>query len=161
MRDSFLTAWQAAKEKHFSKQHHRFAYLFRMPGVLGYGWHESNRGEYLAQYFLSALGVSTPVLRQEDIGADFFCALAHEDNKRLTFHSPFMVQHGSAASKDFVYGDIQKNESGGWMKLNGFILKSCPFFYAPLIERRHVSDFTLQARCGYCDTILAPCFKSS
>jgi hypothetical protein len=83
-----------------------------MPGVLGYAWHESNRGEYLAQFFLSALGVSTPVLRQEDIGADFFCALAREEGKRLTFHSPFMVQHGSADSKEFVFGgyDITKTK---------------------------------------------------
>jgi hypothetical protein len=29
-----------------------------MPGALGYAFHESNRGEYLAQYFLSALMAS-------------------------------------------------------------------------------------------------------
>lgn len=75
-----------------------------MPGALGYGWHEGNRGEYLAQYFLTALGVSTPVIRQEDIGIDFYCALAREDNRKLTFHSPYMVQHGAAGSKDFSYG---------------------------------------------------------
>ena len=43
-----------------------------MPGALGYEWHESNRGEYLAQYFLAALGVSAPVIRQEDIGVEAF-----------------------------------------------------------------------------------------
>jgi hypothetical protein len=35
-----------------------------MLGALGYSWHESNRSEYLAQYFLTALGVSAPVIRQ-------------------------------------------------------------------------------------------------
>jgi hypothetical protein len=75
-----------------------------MPGALGYGWHESNRGEYLAQYFLAALGVSAPVIRQEDIGVDFFCSLAREENRKLTFHSPFMVQHGAEGSKKFTYG---------------------------------------------------------
>ncbi|OHE85570.1 MAG: hypothetical protein A3G75_13710 [Verrucomicrobia bacterium RIFCSPLOWO2_12_FULL_64_8] len=75
-----------------------------MPGAQGYPWHEANRSEYLAQYFLTALGVSAPVIRQEDIGVDFYCALSHEENKKLTFHSPYAVQAGSAASKDFIYG---------------------------------------------------------
>src|SRR5438105_2822095 len=81
-----------------------------MPGTLGYGWHEGSRGEYLAQYFLTALGVSAPVIRQEDIGIDFHCALAREENKKLTFHSPFMVQHGAANSKDFTYGGYKKGK---------------------------------------------------
>ena len=83
-----------------------------MPGALGYGWHESNQGEYLAQYFLSALGVSAPVLRQEDVGVDFFCSLAKNTNKKLTFHSPYMVQHGAVGTKEFVYGGYKKDKNG-------------------------------------------------
>lgn len=79
-----------------------------MPNLLAFGFHESNQGEYLAQYFLSAFGVSTPVLRQEDIGVDFFCSLAKNEKKRLTFHSPYMVQHGAAGTKEFVYGGYNK-----------------------------------------------------
>ena len=84
-----------------------------MPGALGYGFHESNRGEYLAQYFLSALGVSAPVIRQEDIGVDFFCSLAKKENKKLTFHSPYMVQQGAVDSKEFIYGGYNK-DAGKW-----------------------------------------------
>jgi hypothetical protein len=84
-----------------------------MPGALAYAFHESNRGEYLAQYFLSALGVSAPVIRQEDIGVDFFCSLAKEENRKLTFHSPYTVQHGAVGSKDFIYGGYRK-ETGKW-----------------------------------------------
>lgn len=83
-----------------------------MPAVLAYGYHESNQGEYLSQFVLSALGVSTPVIRQEDIGVDFFCSLAKEENKRLTFHSPYMVQHGAVGSKEFVYGGY--SDKGKW-----------------------------------------------
>jgi len=83
-----------------------------MSGTLGYSWHEGSRGEYLAQYFLTALGVSVPVIRQEDIGIDFFCALAHQANRKLTFHSPYMVQHGSAGSKEFSYGGYK---DGKWL----------------------------------------------
>ena len=90
-----------------------------MPGALGYAWHEGNRGEYLAQYFLTALGVSAPVIRQEDIGVDFYCALAREEKKKLTFHSPFMVQHGAAQSKEFTYGGYNgekwRNDQIEWL----------------------------------------------
>lgn len=79
-----------------------------MPNLLAAGYHDSNQGEYLAQYFLSAFGVSAPVLRQEDIGIDFFCSLAHRERRRLTFHSPYMVQHGAAGTKEFVYGGYNK-----------------------------------------------------
>jgi len=89
-----------------------------MPGTLAYGFHESNRGEYLAQFFLCALGVSAPVIRQEDIGVDFFCSLAKEENKKLTFHSPFMVQQGAVDSKEFVYGGYgpKDTEKKKWRK---------------------------------------------
>jgi len=80
------------------------------PGTLGYGWHEGSRGEYLAQYFLTSLGVSAPVIRQEDVGIDFYCVLGSKQNKRLSFHSPYMVQHGSASSKDFIYGGYNEEK---------------------------------------------------
>ena len=82
-----------------------------MPATLAYGFHESNRGEYLAQFFLCALGVSAPVIRQEDIGVDFFCSIAKEENKKLTFHSPFMVQQGAEGSKEFIYGGYSKQDT--------------------------------------------------
>ena len=85
-----------------------------MPNLLGAPWKKANLNEYLAQCFLSALGVSVPVQRQEDIGIDFYCALSEESDLRLTFHSPFTVQCGSAARKDFVYGGF--TDSGRWRK---------------------------------------------
>lgn len=85
-----------------------------MPNSLGASWHKSNLNEYLAQCFLSALGVSVPVLRQEDIGIDFYCALSEETKGRLTFHSPFTVQCGSEGAKDFVYGGF--TDKGRWRR---------------------------------------------
>jgi hypothetical protein len=86
-----------------------------MPNSLGTSWHKANLNEYLAQCFLSALGVSAPVLRQEDIGIDFYCALSEEADGRLTFHSPFTVQCGSEDGKDFIYGGYAK-ENGRWRR---------------------------------------------
>jgi hypothetical protein len=87
------------------------------PVTLGYGWHEGSRGEYLAQYFLTALGVSAPVIRQEDVGIDFYCALGLAKNRRLTFHSPYMVQHGAAGSKE--YGGYSEGKDGKEPKWRG------------------------------------------
>lgn len=105
-----------------------------MPGILPYSWREGNRGEYLAQYFLSALGVSVPVPRQEDIGADFYNALARREGQKLTFHSPFMVQVGSADGKDFTYGGVR---NGAWHKasLDWLFSQELPLFVGTIDQK--------------------------
>lgn len=120
-----------------------------MPNLLAFGFHEANQGEYLAQYFLSAFGVSAPVLRQEDIGVDFFCSLAKVENKRMTFHSPYMVQHGAVGTKEFVYGDtIQTQESGVAKELTGSSRKNCLCSFASLIVRTRGLNCIPRAQCG-------------
>jgi hypothetical protein len=101
-----------------------------MPGSLWAPFREGNRSEYLAQYFLSALGVSVSVPRPEDIGIDFYCALAKQAGERLTFHSPFAVQVGSYGTKDFSYGGFTKK--GVWQKeqLDWLFSQELPLFIA-------------------------------
>lgn len=101
-----------------------------MPGSLWAPFREGNRSEYLAQYFLSALGVSVSVPRPEDIGIDFYCALAQEFGQRLTFHSPFAVQVGSYGTKDFSYGGF--TEKGAWRseQLEWLFSQELPLFVA-------------------------------
>lgn len=104
-----------------------------MPGVLGVGWRSGNRAEYLAQYFLSALGASAPVIRQEDVGIDFYCALAKEEAQgRLTFHSPFTIQNGSATGKQFVFGGM--DSKGKWRKtgIEWLFSQELPFFVSTI-----------------------------
>ena len=85
-----------------------------MPGTLPYSFRQGNRSEYLAQFILTALGVSTPVLRQEDIGVDFHCALAQRQGNILTFGSPYLVQIKSASESYIAYGGVSKK--GDWKK---------------------------------------------
>jgi len=80
-----------------------------MPGKLPFKFRGGSRGEYLAQYILSSLGTSNPVLRQEDVGIDFVCSLSYPD--RETFHSPYAVQLKSAKSESIEYGGFQ---DGKW-----------------------------------------------
>lgn len=99
-----------------------------MPNSQGASFHKSNLNEYLAQCFLSALGVSAPVIRQEDIGIDFYCALSQETDSRLTFHSPFTVQCGSEGEKNFVYGGF--TDKGRWRQeaQDWLFAQQVPFF---------------------------------
>jgi len=52
---------------------------------------EGDRSEYFALALLTALGLTTPVPRQEDIGFDFYCSLADQEKGILTFGFPFLV----------------------------------------------------------------------
>lgn len=81
-----------------------------MPGLLLANPRSGNRAEYFAQYVLSALGVSSPVLRQEDTGIDFHCALARKEGHRLYFEHTFAVQVGAVGSKEFRYGVSRKEK---------------------------------------------------
>ncbi len=114
-----------------------------MPGVLGYSWRDANRSEYLAQYFLSALGVSVPVLRQEDIGVDFQCALAKDVGRhKITFGAPFAVQVGSLEGKDFVYGGYASDdaEKKKWRKegIEWLFAQEIPFFVGTVDRVRSI-----------------------
>lgn len=96
--------------------------------MASYSYHRSNQNEYLAQCFLSALGASAPVIRQEDIGIDFHCTLSDEKNGRLTFHSPFIVQCGSKTGKDFIYGYARKEKRWRSHVVEWFYDQQVPFF---------------------------------
>ena len=62
---------------------------------------QGDRSEYLATFLLSALGLTTNVPRQEDIGFDFHCSLADQEQGLLTFGFPFLVQVKSAGDPVF------------------------------------------------------------
>jgi hypothetical protein len=85
-----------------------------MPGNLWFPFRQGNRSEYLALYILSALGVVVKVPKEEDIGADFHCSLANMEGKRMTFHSPFLVQTKSISESQISYGGLDKG--GRWKK---------------------------------------------
>lgn len=62
-----------------------------MSGVRSYSFREGDRSEYLAQFLLSAIGLCTPIPRQEDIGFDFSCSIADQEEGQISFGSPFLV----------------------------------------------------------------------
>jgi hypothetical protein len=72
-----------------------------MSGVRSYSFREGDRSEYLAQFLLSALGLCTPIPRQEDIGFDFACSIADQESGLITFGSPYLISIKSI-SQPFV-----------------------------------------------------------
>jgi hypothetical protein len=62
-----------------------------MSGVRSYSFREGDRSEYLAQFFLSAMGLCTSIPRQEDIGFDFSCSIADQEAGLLTFGFPYLI----------------------------------------------------------------------
>jgi hypothetical protein len=95
-----------------------------------------DRSEYLAQYFLSALGVSVLVPRQEDIGIDCYCSLAEKNGRRLTYRWPFWVQIGSEGSKKFEYGGVTEGDWKQW-EIEGIRDMQIPFFVGLVDKEKH------------------------
>ncbi len=79
-------------------------------------YRQGDRAEYLAQYILSALAITIPVPRQEDVGVDFHCSLLRREGKKLYPSSPFNIQIKSAGKgilRDGVrFGGVTKK--GMW-----------------------------------------------
>ncbi len=68
-----------------------------MSGRQVFNWREGDRNEYVASFLLSALGLVTPFPRHEDIGVDFYCALADQEKSVTSFGFPFLVLVKSTA----------------------------------------------------------------
>ena len=69
-----------------------------MSGVRSFSFREGDRSEYLAQFFLSAMGLCTAIPRQEDIGFDFSCSVADQEAGVLTFGYPYLISIKSISS---------------------------------------------------------------
>lgn len=72
---------------------------------------KGTHAEYLANYYLSILGFTAPVPRQEDYGIDLFCNLTTENEHQIFQGEPFMVQVKSSF-EEITFG----KKKDGWNK---------------------------------------------
>jgi hypothetical protein len=83
-----------------------------------FSFRQGDRAEYLAQYILSAIAITVPVPRQEDVGTDFHCSLLRRDGNNLRPTLPFNIQIKSAGNhilRDGIrFGGV--TEAGNWRK---------------------------------------------
>lgn len=77
-------------------------------GVRSYSFREGDRSEYLAQFLLSSIGLCTPIPRQEDIGYDFACSIADQENGLLTFGFPYLISIKSSSTPSI---EVKPNKS--------------------------------------------------
>lgn len=70
-----------------------------MPGGKSANLYEGDKGEFLAQYLLSFIGLPLPVLRQLDIGIDFYCNISDGGVPLLSFTDYFSLQVKKVNSK--------------------------------------------------------------
>jgi hypothetical protein len=92
---------------------------------------QGDRAEYLAQYILSALAITVPVPRQEDVGTDFHCSLLRGEGNNLRPTLPFNIQIKSASKKiledGIRFGGV--TEAGAWRQheINQLCQTDTPF----------------------------------
>lgn len=112
-----------------------------MSGKRVFTWREADRIEYLANFLLSAVGLVTPVPRQEDIGVDFHCSLADQEGGVVTYGFPFLVQARSIvkpvvrikAPRKYRHQTHVIPEHLSWL-----FLQELPLFLA-LVDREDIS----------------------
>lgn len=64
-----------------------------------FSYRQGDRAEYLAHYILSAIAITVPVPRQEDVGSDFHCSLLRRTEQNLRPYLPFDIQIKSCGQK--------------------------------------------------------------
>lgn len=79
-----------------------------MSGTRYFNFREGDRSEYLATYFFSAVGLVTPVPRQEDIGFDLVCSIADQETGRLTFNHQYVLSVKSLSTPNI---DLEPSKS--------------------------------------------------
>lgn len=65
---------------------------------------KGDRAEYLAQYIFSSFTVCVPVIRQEDVGVDFYCSLLRKVDEDLRPYLAFNVQVKSSGDSIEIGG---------------------------------------------------------
>jgi hypothetical protein len=70
--------------------------------VRSYSFREGDRSEYLAQFLLSALGLCSPISRQEDVGYDFSGSIANQESGLISFGYPYLISIKSQSRRKIV-----------------------------------------------------------
>lgn len=85
-----------------------------------FSFRQGDRAEYLAQYILSAIAITVPVPRQEDVGTDLHCSLLKKEGNNLRPYLPFNIQiksHADEVLKEGVsFGGLTTSKEPQWRR---------------------------------------------
>ena len=104
-----------------------------------HGRREGDRSEYYALTLLSALGLTVPIPRQEDIGFDFHCNLADQEMGVLTFGSPFLVSVKSLSEPDIELEPTEAQKRDNDQRHIEWLFRSdIPAFLAVMAKKPYI-----------------------
>ena len=83
-----------------------------MPGARPYGFWVGDNAELFAQFVLSSFAFTTSILRQDDVGCDFYCVLSEKEGNLLKA-GPFFTVQVKNKDEDIVY---EKEHEVAWIK---------------------------------------------
>lgn len=106
-----------------------------MAGLIPPNPRTGNRLEYLAHYILSKFGTAVPVLRQEDVGVDFYCSLGKDEPVGITLADSYAVQLKSGDDPCLELGG--KTRGGTWRdyELKWFLNLEFPLLFGVPYEK--------------------------
>lgn len=114
-----------------------------MAGLIPANPRQGNRLEYLAHYILSAFGTAVPVLRTEDVGVDFFCALGKSEHVGITIADSYAVQLKSGEDPCLKLGG--QTSGGTWRdyELKWFLNLEFPLLFGvPHAEEKRLDLYS-------------------
>lgn len=116
-----------------------------MSGAFGPNFRKGNLSEYQALYFLSHIGSSLTVPRQEDVGIDFYCSINIEDGHHELVKEQFIIQLKSNEKDKIEYGSVIKSGKNEKKKWNGHELEwyfnlELPLFYGVMNKKANYLD---------------------
>ncbi len=100
-----------------------------------FNFREGDRSEYLATYFFSAVGLVTPVPRQEDIGFDMVCSIADQESGRLTFNHQYLLSVKSLSTPNIELFPT-KSEDGSLPHIAWLFRQELPFLLAVVDKKK-------------------------
>jgi hypothetical protein len=114
-----------------------------MSGLIPAIGRKGNRLEYLAHYILSAFGTAVPVLRTEDVGVDFFCALGKTEKVGITITDSYAVQLKSGEDPCLELGGQTKGKTWRDYELKWFLNLEFPLLFGvPHEEERRLDLYS-------------------
>jgi hypothetical protein len=107
-----------------------------MSGLRASSWRGGDQSEYLALYILSALGLVTQVPRQEDIGFDFVCSVADQEEGNLTFRFPYLVTAKSIGDPEVGFFPAKAWNSKVPVHVDWIFSQDSPLYLAVVDKQR-------------------------
>ncbi len=110
-----------------------------MTAIRQLNFRQGDLSEYLAHYLIASLGLATPVPRQEDIGIDFHCSLADNEEGNCTAYGyPFLLQTKSTTNPRVRLKMVKTGETWSKHEIEFMFRQELPIIFG-VVDKSSVS----------------------